>query len=335
MRLICYIVLIASVCSGGCRRSPDAQDVDWQQILSGLGAMGINGNFPGNFPILETRELGLLGIPLVLQHELKVEATGQLYSSWAVLGLQSYLVPQGREHIRWVGPTGQMASFRIDQLDRSFRRNEAGDCWIKQSAPAGHAISDSMGRVWQYREGILQSVTHPILGRYEFHCIGSQIHRIRAVDTKHELFVARFGEAGHLESLTVSGFPAIDFHRDESGLLLSITQEGSTLFRFLYDQRVLKKIVRRDGQLMTLGWKENAGWRRSNSLYVDPLCLVSDGANCYDFQINHRGFRYSRTADDDRERIITQFNPRTGVAIQTIWRDGVARTFRASGTPRR
>jgi len=67
----------------------------WGQIQTFKGVMQLDGTLLHQFSVGSSHRLDLLGIRLILQHEVETDEEGKARSVWQVRGLQTSLVPSG------------------------------------------------------------------------------------------------------------------------------------------------------------------------------------------------------------------------------------------------
>jgi hypothetical protein len=307
----------------------------WLEIEAATGAVNLDGTLRLNFKLGDTPELKALGLPVELRHGLETDPYGRARSVWQVRGLQSSLVPFGRERLRWRSLSGESSEFERAKIGRAFGVAGASRWLIRETVGGGHEIRAGDGRTWRFRNGLPVGVEDPALGAFDFLTQGALIREIRPAGgfgPATPLVVAVYDEAGQILSLKIGAGGEQRFQWT-NGELKSWQRPDGEWVHFTYRDNLLTTVAEPARPLRTLAWEENAGHLRGDSRWAAPAHLAADGAANYDYTLSSAGFTSRRRPQVGGE-VVTIFNPRRRRLEQYVGEEKWVVTFRGGAIGR-
>ncbi|MGH8021773.1 MAG: hypothetical protein ACREIA_26525 [Opitutaceae bacterium] len=279
-----------------------------------LGSVGLDGMLRRSYSLIENSDTKRLGLRCTLEHKLERDACGRPRSVWQIPALQSFLVPEGREELRWQSTSGAVVRFEIEKIGRALSEAGAAAGWRIREARAGeYEIRALDGRWWRYVDGLLTAIGHPALGEFVVTTQGGLICDIReagAGDHGDVLLHAEYDERGHPLLLKDGNDKCHLFQWDEAGhLILWKSGEGKES-RFEYAGGLVWGIRGAGGSQERFYWAENPGWRRGDSRWPAPVHLRSDGGHDFAYALSQEGFTIEVRGATSRIESRTIFNPR-------------------------
>jgi len=292
--------------------APSPLTTRWTQIEAATGRMNLDGTLRLNFPMGESSELKQLGVHCELEHRIETDAQGGARSVWRINGLQSCLVPSGRDQLLWQPLAGPPVKFERAKIGRAL--SEAGSPrWrIREAGSDDYEIRSLDGRAWHYAHGGLVSAYHPALGDLRFETRGAWVTAIRRVDAvinASPLIAASYDENGRLASWVMGAEKPQRLTRSETGQLQTWQRADGSEVRFTYRDSLLCEVAEPGKPEKRFAWVENPGHERGDSRWAAAVHLASDGEDRYMYELTSQGFVLRRTNATGGE-ILTVFNPR-------------------------
>jgi hypothetical protein len=285
------------------------------KIIRDMGRVGPDGTLRFEIPLAINRPLG---INFRLVHSIGSDAYGSPCSTWKLTGLSSSVESIANGLLKWKSVDGSICYFHSTINDSQFVAGIDGQCAIRKDCP-GVSIRDEEMRIWYYVDGALVSVQIPGQGYYRFICEGEDLREI-------------FYEGEHNKSLIVLAVVRNQSHNitiinDRAGCLATLTWENyrkitKVGFRsgpevnFTYKNNIIKSIEETGNPPLTLEWEENNNYRRGNSRWLSPVCLVRDDQNVYKYSISSHGIMCRSLRLRTQGEIVTLFNPSKQELIQ-------------------
>ena len=303
----------------------------WVEIEAATGAMALDGTLRLNFSLGEAAELKALGLVPELRHTVETDAYGCARSAWQARGLQSSLVPVGRERLRWRAFSGETVEFKRAIIDRAFSGAGQAQWLIREISNAGHEIRAGDGRTWRFQAGLPVGVDDPALGTFSMFTQGAlatEIRRLDALPGAPPLLRAAYETSGRLLALTVGASNEQRFVWDAAGQLRSWQRADGQTVRFSYRDGLLVSVAEPNQVERRLAWAENPGHARGDSRWAAPVHLAVDGATGYDYTLSAAGFTLRRRPSDGGTEVITIFNPRRRRVEQRQGKTAMIVTFR-------
>lgn len=291
---------------------PKEATTRWTEIEGEIGAASLDGTLRFSDTLGTSRELGQLGLRLEIEHKVETDAWGRARSRWVVKGLQSYLVPSGRERLRWQAPSGGAQWFDRKKIGRALSNAGPNRWLIRQLATERYEIRSSDGQVYCYDRGRLVRIEHPMFGSLEVATQGTWITRIEQSDAPPEkavLLQADYSEAGNLLTLQIGDQKVQRLTWSEAGDLSAWAHSDGRQTHYKYEAHLLSDISESERPSHVVRWAENPGYGRGDSRWAAPVHLRSWGPESYDYEITQHGFVLSRRKEDG-QKIVTVFNPR-------------------------
>ena len=307
----------------------------WAEIDAATGAMALDGTLRLSFPLGSAPELKTLGVVAELRHGVETDAHGLARSGWQFRGLQSSLVPVGRERLRWRAFSGESVEFERAKIGRAF--SDAGNArWlIREVGGSGHEIRAGDGRTWRFWAGLPVEVEDPALGAFIIVTQGALVREIRRADAlpgAPPLLQAAYDVSGRLLVLTVGAAAKQRFAWDAAGQLSSWQRADGQTVRFTYREGLLVSVAEPNRPERALAWAKNPGHARGDSRWVAPVHLAADNGTAYAYTLSVAGFALRRRPPGDGAEVVTVFNPRRrrleqrsgDVALIVTFRGGTA-----------
>jgi YD repeat-containing protein len=246
----------------------------WAEIDAATGAMALDGTLRLSFPLGTAPELKALGLVAELRHGVETDAQGRARSAWQFRGLQSSLVPVGRERLRWRAFSGESVEFERAKIGRAF--SGAGDArWlIREVGAAGHEIRAGDGRTWRFQAGLPVGVEDPALGAFIIVSQGALVRELRAVDALQDAVAplcATYDAAGRLLALTVGAAAEQHFAWDAAGQLTSWQRADGQTVDTTKDPREAYGVLRsgQRGSTVSLTVANDTGATRTVNTVLD------------------------------------------------------------------
>jgi hypothetical protein len=273
---------------------PQGSLSEWPAILARFYGIDFNGNWRGSYNLGSTRETEILGLQCDLKHRLSTDSFGRARTHWTIPALVGYLVPEGPGFLRLQAPNGTAASFRTCDIMPTYESAHSERPDIRQKSPLGYEIRMPNGVLYAFENGRLAEIQHPVFGHYCVSGDGGVIRKIDAVDGKgsRAVFAAEYDLQGNLVSLRV-GANTINRLMWKDGELVLLERNGSTIATFAYDKQLLSRIAEPGKGSRRFEWAANPGFGSANSYWREPVRLVSDGLQKYQYEITGDGFRIS------------------------------------------
>jgi len=288
----------------------------WAQIEAAMGEMQLDGSLKYRFSLGESEALRLLGIRLGVEHIITTDESGGARSGWQFSGLQTSLVPSGREQLRWKSPMGGVVDFEWAKIGAAFfqaRGAGAAQWLIRKTGKFAYEIHSPEGASWHYEAGRLAKIKHPALGELQVSTQGAWITRIerREVPGRASILLeAAYSDEGHLLNLRIGEQMEQEFTWDGAELVAWRNAQGECV-GWSYTDGLLSQIVEPSRPVREIRWRENKGFGRGDSRWLLPVHLASVGGEYYDYQLTSRGFVLTReTSAEGVVRVVkTRFNP--------------------------
>lgn len=303
----------------------------WTRIEAATGLMNLDGTLRLSFPMGTSAALKQLGVRFELEHRIETDAIGEARSIWRIKGLQSCLVPTGRDHLLWQSLTGTPVRFERTKIGRALAAAGSTRWLIRESASGEYEIRSLDGRAWRYRQGVLMSAEHPDLGQLSFSTQGAWITRIEQTDTSMgapPLLQARYDEAGRLASWQVGAEKPQQLIWSREGQLTAWQRADDSEVKFSYHDNLLSRLEEPSKPPRQLTWDENSSYERGDSRWTAPVHLASDGTDTYSYKLTSRGFAMGRQENLTGRETITIFNPRRRQLEQRTVGESFVVTFR-------
>jgi YD repeat-containing protein len=268
------------------------QSPAWSQIEAALGSVSLDGTLRLSYPLAESDVLQALGIHCALVHAIEQDAGGQARTVWRFAGLQSYLVPEGRDKLRWQPPGGAIVHFERAKIGRALA--EAGSPrWLIRASAAGDCEIRALdGRAWRFAQGVLVAAEHPALGEIRFVTRGGLIREILRTDVTGDaalLLRVEYDSNAQVVHLAVGPTNQDSFVWNEAGQLVTWRRADSTEAKFAYRDGLLEEVAISGQLAQRFAWAENPGWQRGDSKWPAPVHLASDGRNDYKCDLTSKG----------------------------------------------
>lgn len=296
----------------------------WAKIEENLGSVTLDGTLKLNVRIGEPDVLKRLGVRCALIHRIEPDHAGAARSVWRFSGLQSDLVPEGREHFRWRPLSGASVRFARATIERAFSQIGEARWAIRQSAADEFEIRGHEGQIWRYARGLLVAVRHPQIGEINFNYRQGLLREIilDQSDGKTErLLEITRDRSARIVAIANGAHEAHVFAWGVSGQLISYGRPDQTETQYEYQENRLSKITGADRSSQNFNWKENSGANRGDSKWPALVHLSRDGIRDYECTLSAAGIRlWSRDRDSGQE-VLTVFNPRLRQLKQSIGRD--------------
>jgi YD repeat-containing protein len=305
------------------------QSPAWAQIEVALGSVGLDGTLRLSYPLVDSDELKALGLRCALVHAIEQDASGRARTVWRFTGLQSYLVPEGRDKLRWQLPGSAIVRFERAKIGRALAEAGSPRWLIRESAPGDYEIRALDGRAWRYAQGLLVAAEHPALGKIRFDTQGGLIREIRRADVTGGaalLLRAEYDNDAHVVMLTVGPTSRHAFIWDDAGQLVVWRRNDGTETKFAYRDGLLAEVAILGQPALRFAWAENPGWRRGDSKWPASVHLAADGRNDYSYNLTSSGLVSRVRERASGEETVTVFNPlrsrleqRSGNETRVVW----------------
>lgn len=286
----------------------------WTEIEAATGMMNFDGTLRLNLLLGGSDVLEQLGIRCELRHSIGVDAQGKARTVWRILGLQSSLVPTGRDQLRWRPPAAESVDFDRAKIGRALSGAGSTRWLIREMAFGGeYEIRSADGRVWRYRQGVLVGLEHPSLGRFSLVTQGAWVCEVRLREDSTggiPLLSACYDEAGRVRSCIFGSEQPHRFEWDASGQLLSWQRADGVVVHFTYSEGLLAGLTESGKPPHRFAWANNPGHQRGDSRWAAPVHLAADGENTYDYGLTSKGFVLHRRESSTEFETRTVFNPR-------------------------
>lgn len=285
----------------------------WTEIEAATGMMNFDGTLRLSLPIGGSDVLEQLGIRSELRHGIALDAQGEARTVWRIPGLQSSLLPTGRDQLRWKPPTAESVDFTREKIGRALSGAGSTRWLIREIAPDDHEIRSADGRAWRYRQGVLVGLEHPSLGRFSLATQGAWVCEVRLDEDSTvglPLLSARYDEAGRIRSCTFGSEQPHRFEWDASGQLLSWQRADGGVVHFTYGEGLLSELTESGKPPRRFAWAKNPWHQRGDSRWAAPVHLSADGGNTYNYGLTSKGFVIHRRAPSTELETMTVLNPR-------------------------
>jgi|GEM_PF-1243109 len=291
----------------------------WTEIEAAMGEMQLDGSLKYRISLGSSEALRLLGIRLSVEHTIDTDEAECARSGWQFSGLQTSLVPLGREHLRWKSPMGAVVDFERTKIGAAFSHAGAKGAvqWlIRKTAESGYEIHSPEGVSWYYEAGQLVRIEHPVLGELRITTQGGWITRIAHSEPagKLSLLEAAYSDDGHLLNLRIGEQAEQEFTWNGSDLVSWRNADGE-LVRWSYRDGILSQISEVGQLAREIRWRENKGFGRGDSRWALPVHLAAVDEVNYSYALTSRGFvlmRETGCAGDVGGGVVsvrTRFNP--------------------------
>ncbi len=303
----------------------------WADVEEAMGAMNLDGTLRLSYPLCDQPELKRLGFVLELRHGVEVDAQGRARTVWLFRGLQSSLVPSGRERLRWRVPSGASVEFERAKIEAAFSGAGSKRWLIRESGSAEYEIRSAEGRTWRYRSGQWVGIDDPALGGFSVTTQGALLHEVRRIDGLPQaaaLLRATYDEEGRLLTLALGSAAPHYFTWDEQGQLSSWQKTDGRVMHFHYCEGLLVEIVEPDTNPQVFVWAQNPGYGRGDSRWAAPVHLSAKGTDTYGYSLSAKGFTLWKKGASTDEDVVTVFNPRRRRVEQRAGGKTVIVTFR-------
>jgi YD repeat-containing protein len=301
----------------------------WSQIEAAMGSVGLDGTLRLSYPLADSNELKALGLRCALVHAIEQDANGRARIVWRFTGLQSYLVPEGRDKLRWQPPGGAVVRFERAKIGRALAEAGPQRWLIRESAPGEYEIRALDGRAWRYAQGLLVAAEHPAFGGFRFITSGGLIREIRRVDAAGAtklLLQAEYDNNARVVHLVVGQTSRHSFTWNESDQLVAWRRTDGLEVKFTYRDGLLQKVAIPGQPTQRFAWEENPGWSRGDSKWPAPVHLATDARRDYSCDLSSNGLVSRARELASGEETVTVFNPllsrleqRSGNGIRVVW----------------
>jgi len=289
----------------------------WTEIETGMGEMQLDGSLNYRVLLGGSELFGLLGLRPGVVHVIDVDETGSARSGWRFLGLQTSLVPSGRNVLRWKSLTGAVVDFERAAIGPAFSHAGSGQWLIRKTSEEGCTIHSPEGVSWYYEAGRLVGIEHPVLGRLRVSTQGAWVTRIELSESGDEtlaLLEAGYSDGRRLLKLRVGDQTEQEFTWEGTELVAWRSADGE-LVRWSYRGGLLSQISEPNGRRREIRWRANKGFGRGDSRWALPVHLAAVDDVNYGYTLTRRGFvltRETRRAGDFGGGVVsvwTRFNP--------------------------
>jgi len=295
------------------------QSPAWAQIEAALGSVELDGALRLSYPLADSDELKALGLHCALVHAIEKGADGQVRTVWHFTGLQSYLVPEGRDKLRWQPPGGTIVRFERARIGRALAEAGSPGWLIRESTTGDYEIRALDGRAWRYVQGVLVTAEHPALGEIRFATQGGFIREIRLADATGDaalLLRAEYDDNAQVVHLAVGPTNRHSFVWNEAGQLIAWRRTDGAETKFAYRDGLLEEVAISGQPAQRFIWAENPGWRRGDSKWPAPVHLASDGRNDYTYDLTSKGLVIRVRGRSLAREIHTQGESTVGAALR-------------------
>ncbi len=305
------------------------QSSAWSQIEAAMGSVGLDGTLRLSYPLADSAELKTLGLRCEFVHAIEQDANGRARTVWRFTGLQSYLVPEGREKLRWQPPGGAVVRFERAKIGRALAEAGSPRWLIRESAAGDYEIRSLDGRAWRYAQGLLVAAEHPALGEIRFVTQGGMIREIRRADATGDavsLLRAEYNNNARVVHLVFGSKNRHSFIWNESDQLVAWRRTDGLEVKFTYHDGLLQEVAIPGQSTQRFAWAESPGWSRGDSKWPAPMHLATDSRRDYLCDLTSSGLVSRARELASGEETVTVFNPlrsrleqRNGNGTRVVW----------------
>jgi len=256
-----------------------------------LGHTWPTGALQSNFNIIQSRIFQKLRVPCVFTHEFRISYDGKPCSAWIFRGINTYLIPSGRDALQWQPLAGSPVQFNLKNMHEDFPSSWNGFCVIRRAGWQQYEIKIHDGTIWKYRNGVLAEIDINDLGKVQVECKGTFITSLRLKgESLAEVQVVYDDEMQPVQVLK-AGQPVGDFRWDSSGRLRSWTDLSRHTLEFEYDENDLLSGMRYPTvDPVKIAWRENKNWQRGDSKWPLPMHLAQFKDELFEMTLQNRGY---------------------------------------------
>jgi hypothetical protein len=291
-------------------RTPPWHSEEWSRIERRLGDIRLDGTLRCSFPLADSAEAAAVCGPAVLEHSVALSPWGRPTTVWRIAALTTWLLPEADGRLCWQRPGGDVVHFDRRALGPALAPAGNGPWLVRERTPGQIDIRLPDGRSWEYREGALVAVEHPLRGRFQVTTRGALIVDLMRVEggTSDRILHADYDVSGRLVTLHVGNTLATLEWRD--GELTRLVGGEPKPVNFSYRGGLVAAIEPDGGPPRTIAWRENSDWWRGDSKWLAPVRLAASSGRTYTHTLSPRG--YGIVVRDDTGRIATEivYNPR-------------------------
>jgi YD repeat-containing protein len=265
----------------------------WEKIETAMGSIAMDGTLRLSCDLAESAELRILGVRCRLVHRIETDARGEARSAWKMEGLNSVLVPEGRDSLVWHPLGGVPVKFDRAKIGRALAAAGSIRWLIREFGNAGYEIRSLDGRAWRYEQGHLISAEHPSLGRISIDSRGGRLVSLRRADasvSEDPILLATYDGEARLASVRAAGKTPFTLEWNSSGELIACRGPGDKEIRFSYRHGLLSEIMETGKPARVIGWEANPGHERGDSKWPAPVHLSRDGDTRFAYAMTPKGY---------------------------------------------
>ncbi len=256
-----------------------------------MASIGLDGTLKLSFPLVEI-DGEHIGLRCVLEHRIELDAWGHAHSRWRFTGLESSLVPEGRDNLCWKPAGAGAVRFERAKI-APFPRITSSSPWlIRESGADAYEISSSDSCTWSYAQGLLVSASHPAVGEFRFETQGGRIRRVLlpdGADPAQVLLQVDYNPVMQVTRLVTGSTILHTFEWDQLGHLVAWRRADGSEVGFKYRDSLLVEMREPGKPAANFQWQANPDADRGDSRWPAPVHLAADQANDYSIDLAAAG----------------------------------------------
>lgn len=297
--------------SGSIHGEPTAEE------LLRIGDVRIDGSLSLEFELGSIDYGSNQSLAFHLVHRLVVDSRRRTRSEFYVPELTTFLVPFGRNILKWkrLGGSEYVFACTLPQNGRAIAVGPG--LWLARRNDNELTIREATGWQWDYVDGLLVSASGPSLLRFKVKTQGGLVTELESsrlgaalnvlsarYDKQGRVVSLAFGQRKHRFHYDLGGTGASRWTRDENGTLLRID--------FEYVDGLLTRIKQAGKADRTYAWMEVPRALRSDRQWTYPVRVAQEEGERFGYSRDTAGYALERTDIAGRPIGRIVFNPRRG-----------------------
>lgn len=254
-----------------------------------LGHVDLQGGLRAYYEMIEDEIFTAIGMPCLIAHAVTMTEDGHCRSRWIFRGINTYLVPKGRDDLMWQPTYGNAVVFKLNKIESAFPKGFEGDYAIRRRTAEGYEIKNRRGTVWYYEAGVLASITDAAFGEATVTCKGTFISAMQIKGDEEPKIIIIYDHQLLPLAIIRRKKMVTQFQWTGENELSSWTTEKGTTYNYSYDRGLVNAMWVTNGARAEISWKENAGWQRGDTKWPGPIHLAKFGGQTCEMKLESRG----------------------------------------------
>ena len=288
---------------------PDQQRL-WLDIQARFQGIGLDGTWRQSYQLASSRLIRGLAFSCRLDPRVELDAVGHPYTSWIIPALETWIVPEDRDKVQFLPPSGTPIQFQINQITSKFDGPGLSAWKIRRTSENSFDLLSPNRSIWTYSHGLLKTISISNFERFAVQTDGGMIREVRRLSpvSADPLLSADYDEYGDPIRVNLGG-PSSNTLYWDNGELREMKRGSGRAIVFTYFHGLISTIQVSGRPDVHLTWCENPHFSRGDSWWYAPVALRSDDSFDYRYSVTDEGYLIDVTNRASRNRSTMLFNP--------------------------